>query len=190
MSSDVDICNRALIRAGAKGKISSLAEDTPNAVLCSLLYEPNRKNLLRKHFWNFALVLVSLPQLVDVPVFEYTYAYQLPSDCLRLVKLFEFVSPWKIIGRQLHSDDNTIDLVYVSDFTDAAQFDVMFEEALVLKIAYEICLKLNENDNRANILKQEFERTVREARQIDGMEDYPDQWGQGSWNDSRDISRS
>lgn len=185
MSSIVDICNRALIRAGAKGKISTLTEDTPNATLCNILYDPIRKSLLRKHYWNFALEQVELAQLSDAPTFEFDYAYQLPSNCLRVIKLYDYSGPWKIIGDKVYTNDTQALLVYLKDFTDTSKFDSLFEECLMLKIAYEICLKLNENDRRAGELKQEFEKSYREAKQVDGMEDYPDQWSDGTWLDSR-----
>lgn len=80
--SDVDICNLALQKLGAQ-PIVSLLDVNPRAQTLNNCYALYRDMLQRKR-WNFNRAYAVLPTLTFTPPFEYTYAYQLPDDYLRL----------------------------------------------------------------------------------------------------------
>ena len=86
MASVVNICNSALNLIGAS-TISALTEDTKNARLCNQRYEPVRNRVFRSHNWNCLVKRVQLAQNSTAPAIEYDYAYALPSDCLRVLKV-------------------------------------------------------------------------------------------------------
>ena len=86
MASVVNMCNSALNLLGAS-TISALTDDTKNAKLCNQRYEPVRNRVFRSHAWNCLHKRVQLAQNSTAPVVEYTYAYALPSDCLRSLKI-------------------------------------------------------------------------------------------------------
>ena len=77
--SDTEICNRALVRLAAK-TISSLSDSTDRAIACNQAYTSILENELALTPWRFAMKKAQLAQLVDTPVNEWKYAYQLPSD--------------------------------------------------------------------------------------------------------------
>ena len=86
MASVVNICNSALNLIGAS-TISALTEDTKNARLCNQRYEPVRNRVFRSHNWNCLVKRVQLAQNSTAPAVEYDYAYALPSDSLRVLKI-------------------------------------------------------------------------------------------------------
>jgi hypothetical protein len=51
-----------------------------------------RKAELRKRHWSFAIKRAALPALADAPTWGFGYAYQLPTDYLRLMQVGEFRS--------------------------------------------------------------------------------------------------
>ena len=86
MASVVEIVNSALNLLGAS-TITALTDDSKNARICNQRYEPIRNRIFRSHPWNCLLKRVQLAQDTTAPVVEYAYAYTLPSDCLRVLKL-------------------------------------------------------------------------------------------------------
>lgn len=85
MASVIDICNIALsnIRAGS---INSLTESSLQAQQCSLKYEILRDRCLREITWQFAHKLTPLA-VVTTDIFNWAYAYQYPTDCLKINRL-------------------------------------------------------------------------------------------------------
>jgi len=95
MSSEITICNLALshIRVGS---INALTEASIQAQQCKLLYPILRDSVLENAPWQFATRIVSLAELTDVEVFNFAYAYQYPSDCLKIKRL---ILNWETINR-------------------------------------------------------------------------------------------
>lgn len=184
MSSSVQICNRALIRIKAD-LISSLEGSATNEIIANTIYDSVRRSLLRAHNWNFATEYVELAQLTDSPVFKFDFAYQLPSDCLRVLDLHGTEEDFKVIGNKLYTDTDAAYLIYIKDVTDTGSFDVLFEECLVLKLAYELCFYITGSAPLTAQLLQEFELKFKEAKRADGQEDIPDSWSNGTIIDSR-----
>lgn len=184
MSSKIEICNRALIRLGAS-PLTSLTEDSKEARLCVATYDLARKELLRSHPFNFAIKRVTLASLVQEPAFEYTYKYLLPTDCLRVLKIYNSANPFKVENGYIVTDEPELNLIYISDVTDPNKFDAMFSSLLTLGIAKDIGYTLTENASLIGILNEEFIRLKREAKLFDGQEGSPDQFDQGDWLDSR-----
>lgn len=85
MTSVVEICNLALsnIRAGS---INSLDENSLQAQQCKLKYPIMRDQLLAELPWSFNHKIKTLAVLTD-DIFNWNYAYQYPSDCLKINRL-------------------------------------------------------------------------------------------------------
>lgn len=177
MVSSVDICNRALLKIHAR-QISRLdpPEDTEESQACFTVYEQLRDEVLRAHPWNFAVKLATLNKLSDAPAFDYQYAYQLPADCLRVLKLKEenYRNRYKVIGDQLHTDLDGVNIKYTKRETDTTLFDPLFVSALVTRIAQELCYALAGSSERTAQLEAEYIRILREAKRRDGQEGTPD----------------
>ncbi len=130
MASVVDICNSALNLLGAS-TISALTDDNKNARLCNQRYEPVRNRVFRSHAWNCLHKRIQLAQNSTAPVVEYSYAYALPSDCLRVLKIHNgstdsIVSSldYKLESRNIVTDEGTVYLIYIALDTDPNNYDV------------------------------------------------------------------
>ena len=169
-SSEVQICNNALIKLGAD-TITSLSDDTKPARLCNQMYSILRDDLLRAHPWNFAITRLGLAQLSTTPAFEYAFEYQLPSDCLRVLRIKARRAEYRIEGRKLLTDETTVELVYIKKVTDVSQFDSTFSDTLALKLASEIAYNITNSTTVAQSMVELFERRFRRAKMSDAQED-------------------
>lgn len=86
MSSDVEICNIALSNARA-GSINNLTTDTTaQAQICRLKYNILRDRCLTETPWGFNRKIRALAVLTT-EIFNWAYAYQYPTDCLKIHRL-------------------------------------------------------------------------------------------------------
>ena len=90
--SNVEICNIALTALGANN-IMDLTENTEEARKCNVLFENLRDEMLEAHLWNFAIKRTGDLALSSTsPLWEFNNKFQLPTDCLRVLKT-NFVKP-------------------------------------------------------------------------------------------------
>ena len=88
MASAVDICNIGLSMLGAEAQVASInpPDGSVEAGYCARFYPLARKELLEDHAWSFAKKRVELAEVTnDSTVWDYAYA--LPSDCLKSLRV-------------------------------------------------------------------------------------------------------
>lgn len=194
-ASETQICNLALIKFGEK-TINSLEDDTKEGRACKALYPLLREQMLSAHPWNFAMARADISaQLSDTPAFGYDYAYQLPSDCLRVWELYDQYADttsarvwysqsqlsknvsisedeWEVEGRELLTDrSENIYIRYIKDVTVTGHFPSMFVECLALRLAAELAVKLAESKSmRAELLNELDKVALPEARRLNAIE--------------------
>lgn len=139
MAGRVEIVNLALARLG-ESPIQSLDEGTVPANTAKLLFDSARRSALRDFNWSFALATASLARLVETPV-DFRYAYALPADCIRAIRLRGERS-FVVRGNRLFTNDGAPVLEYVSDVTDESKFDAKFVEAFTYKLASELAMSV------------------------------------------------
>ena len=176
MASTVDICNSALNLLGAS-TISALTDDSKNARLCNQRYEPIRNRVFRSHAWNCLHKRVQLAQNSTAPVVEYSYAYALPSDCLRVLKIHNGTTDsiassidYKLEGRNIVTDEGTIYAIYIALITDPNEYDVYLQESISHQLAADICYAVTNNATLAKNYMERADERLREARFIDATE--------------------
>ena len=182
-SSDVEICNSALIKVGAK-PIITLNDDSTEGRLCNTIYPVLKAKLLRSHPWNFAIRRAELSIIITDPVFEFENAFQLPVDVLRVLNLEDPTVEYQVEGKLLLSDATEIFIRYISA-VDEGDFDANFQEVLAVMIASEIVYSLSESNALRESLKNEFILQLRDARSFDAQEGTPQQVVARDWIDSR-----
>ena len=148
------------------------------------MYDGQRKELLRSHPWNFAIKREALQLLTSTPAFEYSYEYQLPTDCLRVLKLYGASQDYVIEGSVLRTNETSPKLIYISDEEDTQLFDTSFSELLALAIAAKICYSITGSTSLLAGLMAEMRRLKAEAKQYDGQEGRYYNFGDGEWLDN------
>lgn len=185
MASQVEICNRALIRLGAD-TIVDITENSKEGRLCNIIYDQVRKDVLRSHPWNFAIKRAILaPDPDEAPDFDFLYYLNLPTDCLRVLTLQKGRIDYKIEGGRVLCDDDAPEIIYIADIEDTESFDSMFVSLFVNKLALELAYNLSGSASLVQLLMAENRELKIQARMSDGQEGYPDSFYDYSWIDSR-----
>ena len=176
MASAVDIANSALNLLGAS-TISAFTDDSKNARLINQRYEPVRNRVFRSHAWNCLHKRVQLAQNSTAPVVEYSHAYALPSDCLRVLKIHNGTTDsiasnidYKLEGRNIVTDIDTVFLIYIALDTDPNNYDTYLRESISHQLAADICYAITNNATLANNYMTRADERLREARFIDATE--------------------
>lgn len=156
MSSEVYICNLALSNVG-KGNISDLSEPTAEARACNQFYAHVRDTLLQAYPWRFAGKTVSLAEVANDKLGAWEYAYNRPTDCLKVrwvrgaystidptpqTLQQEILNPYDIEGSTLYCNLSPAFLRYTFRLTDPTKFTPLFIEALSWHLAVRLAMPM------------------------------------------------
>ena len=176
MASAVDIANSALNLLGAS-TISAFTDDSKNARLINQRYEPVRNRVFRSHAWNCLHKRVQLAQNSTAPVVEYSHAYALPSDCLRVLKIHNGTTDsiksaidYKLEGRNIVTDEGTVFIIYIALDTDPNNYDTYLQESISHQLAADLAYAVTNNATLADKYMVRADERLREARFIDATE--------------------
>jgi len=174
MASQVQICNISLGKIGDY-YISSMIEGTKQQIYCSIFWDNARDTLLQSYQWNFATERVRLARLADVPVWQYTYKYQLPNDYLKIWDIsvdgdFDSTSSidYKREGNTILTNEETVYIKYTKKITDTTYFTPLFVRALACDLAILLAEPLFcASEATMNRLLSEKEEAVGQARGVE-----------------------
>lgn len=168
MASDIDICNGALSVVGSNTTITSYnpPDGSAAAQYCATFFPLARRELLAVFEWSFARMRAQLTPVTN-PSDGWAYAYALPAECLRPVRvaslsLAEVLLDWTdaagswgwrageagssdfILERQasqtiLLTNEPDAVLFYITDQQNAGVFSPGFVTALTYLLASYLC---------------------------------------------------
>ena len=171
MASVVGICNGALNQLGAT-TILSLNEDSKNARLCNTRYSEVRDAVFRSHPWNCLQKRVELAQSTTTPPWGYKFKFDLPGDCLRLLRILDFDSNYQVEGRSILSNNETMKILYISRVTDPNQYDELLRETLSSALGADIAYAITSNNTTSQNMIVSYQEKLRDARFVDSTEGY------------------
>lgn len=199
MASNVQIANSALTKLGA-ARIMSLSDNKKEAREINAIFELRRDHLLRSYNWSFAMERTTLPALDETPAWGYSYLYQLPTDCLRVVQvddmwvvpgLADYTSgpdsePYKITGRRVETNIGApLKLRYVKRITDSGSFDAAFVEVFAADLADQACEALTQSNTKREQTQHALKQALLEAVRANAIELPPEAIPDDSWILSR-----
>jgi len=191
--SEVDICNMALSHLKQAPIVSIDPPSTMVEQKCANWYQQIRQETLRSHPWNFAVARVQLTPDAVAPLFEYSHRYELPSDWLRYIGRYDdfgvlLDGKYDIEGGFYlfnGEDDESINLKYVSDFTDVSGMDPLFRGLFAINLAIVIAPNFSGSEARvATLIKLQSEMRT-QATAIDGQERPPRRVQRSKFIDAR-----
>lgn len=157
MTSIVSICNLALSNIG-KDNISALNEATPEARACNQFYDHVRDMLLQAYPWRWAGRTVSLAEIENDKPGAWAYAYQRPTDCLKISyvrpqysdtplalddpKLDAFGVMHEVEGQAIYTDISPALLRYTARVADPTKFPPLFVEAMGWHLSVRLAMPL------------------------------------------------
>lgn len=169
LSSPIDISNSALLKVGAK-RINSFDDSKVEAVVIKEFYERSYQWLLSQFYWGFAGRTVQLAKLPTSPNHEYSNAFALPNDLIRIERTFPN-SNYKVVGNELHTNEESVGIKYTFR---AAEEDipVYFEQTFVYYLAEQITVSLTENQTKADSNYAKYIDHLKRAKSLDSQQ-YP-----------------
>ncbi len=178
MTSEVDICNLALTESFCS-EIQSLTAQSREAEVCNRFYAQCRDLLLSGYNWKFNQVRRSLSVSSETPPNDWAYAYEVPTNCLYAVKIFQsnrnpakeipftIESKLNVDEKILYTDEPEAILIYRKKITVTNMFSPMFIEALANLLGAKVAMGLKQDINLANIRMTNFWQAVSRGTILD-----------------------
>jgi hypothetical protein len=156
MTTATSICNRALLKIGAK-PIASLDEESDRARVCSVLYTPLRDGLLAGYDWRFTILKAKLTRDAAAPATEWRYQFLLPPGRLHdgAVAVFdtngfnaEPITDWERFADRIQTNCAEIWCEYQVARTEA-ELPPYFIDLLVEALCSEIAMPITDQQSTA-----------------------------------------
>lgn len=194
-TSEVEVGNLALVKIGAE-PIIAFTDESKAAKALTRIFAVTRDDELRRRNWHFAKARVSLPALSAAPAFGYTYAYQLPTDCLRVRSVGEYSqaddrAPYRtgmdralyaVEGREILTDLSApLKVRYTRRVEDVALFDASFVDVLASRLAKEIALHITGLPSVQQAADTGYQQSVRQAVSANAIERPPEAYPEDGW---------
>lgn len=142
MVSKISICNLALSNLG-KDNINDLGEPTAEARACNQFYDHTCAALLQGYPWGFAGKSVTLAAVANDKPKLWGYAYERPTDCLKVRYIEPDAGvPYDILGQRIYCDLSPAVLHYTFRLTDPTKYPPLFVEALSWHLAVRLAMPM------------------------------------------------
>lgn len=148
MATQVGIANQALSLLGAN-LIISFDDGTTEANLVKANYDDVRDAVLEESNWSFAARWLDLPPLASPPPGEYSSAFALPPDVIRVIFVgedFNHPEQWQREGNNIRKDGDRCKCQVVWRETNPNAYSPMFNQALAARLAAEMSIALTNSD--------------------------------------------
>ena len=190
MANSVSICSNALQMLGAK-PINDFNERTEHARLSASLYPDIRDDLLRAHPWNCATKRVILAPLADAPAFDFGYQFALPGDWLRTLQVGQKGQglAYRSEGRNILANVTALPLVYIFRNVVEQEWSTNLVELMTLQMAAKMAYSVTKSSSVRESYRDEFARAFKVAKAIDGQDDPPEEFEEGTLLESRFTTR-
>ena len=177
-ASKVGIFNLAAVKLGENIYFTDPDED--GAKDFAQVWDETLHEVLELGEWRCARKRASLARLEDAPEWGYSYEYQLPNDCIKVIETnFGATYPWEIEDDKILTDvpgdaDEKIYITYIYYLSTPTKFSPLLVDAIATRLAYTVCPTRRKNDvQKQTSLGQEFAAVLALAKEQDNR------WGQG-----------
>ena len=194
------IFNLALILLGSNPILDADSDTSKKAVTLRTVYDGARDLALADHPWNFATKRATLAQVSEAPAFGFTYAYQPPTDCLRVLGVCQGsdshphyhhsdIDPditYRMEGGLLLTNESTVKIKYISRI----EIEGLFSPGFVLAFSYWLAglaaYGTTGNPSLKNQIMQEYATVgLPKAKSLDAQEGTPETVEENRWIKSR-----
>lgn len=186
----VSVSNLVLSKLGDEDQLTDPDDDRKAARAIKAVWDSMRDVVLRAHLWNFAMHRATLTSADPAPEFEYTHAFPLPTDFLRLdpskMEPPHIREAYQIEGRRLlASTPGPVQIRYVRRIVEVGSWDESFVDAFAARVAFQICDRITGDRGRKKDCWDEYRAALSEAKGVDGRENPPEPPIDSSWVTAR-----
>lgn len=194
-TSRVDICQAAAMRIGTQTVTTIENPKTVTESRLSFLYDKTKRSVIRSGMWNFAQAIANIASSSETIPDGFSKVFIFPTDFLRYIGVLingELITldteDYMMAGNKIYLKNYTSDsltIKYIRDVSDVKKFDDLFTEALVLKLAYELCFIETQKSALTKRLLDEYNMKMIEAKAISGQEQKPRRVCKSKWRAAR-----
>lgn len=140
---EVVIANQSLDKIGST-TFTFAVQTSVQAEKCILHYDQTRNSLLESFEWKFASARAVLTKDTNSPPFEWDNQFILPTDFLRLKRVYEVDEGnakddrFTIEGNRVLTNESTVSIPYIRKVTDTSEFSPLFTELLIVIFALKL----------------------------------------------------
>lgn len=160
MSSRIKIISDAVIKLG-DDPVTTLDDGRTAAEAGDARYDGVIGALLTRHHWRFATKHATLSQLTGTAIEPWTYYYQVPSDCLMILRTYP-TSNYAQFGDQIHSHVDDLEIEYIYKPSES-KFPNYFVELAIAAMAAELAIPVTGARSLKQEMKQEMELALAHA---------------------------
>lgn len=160
-NTEISICSKALVLIGGD-EINSFSDASREAKVCGELYPLILEDQLTRHPWVFSQVMTTLTRLEDEPLFDYDYAYLLPSNMMQFSRI-EHAAAYEIYENKLYTNLSEVNAVYQIK-PQEHYFPPYFVRLLVYDLAGDFSMALQEDKDKMQLYKKlalDYEKIAR-----------------------------
>lgn len=162
----IGLISKALLLTGEK-PAQDLAEDRYGVTVGAELFEIVYENELQSNRWRFAAKKAVLARLVDVPLNQWQYAYQIPPDCLIPWHVYP-ATEYEIYGDRIYTNNPTVELDYQFK-PEISQLPAYFCSLLVYALARDMSKPVTEDKEAVLLLEKKYSRQRDRAMYADAQ---------------------
>lgn len=190
------VCNLALLRLGITVPLNNVQTDnSKEASTCRTLLDKVRRSTLALHGWQGAQKAAALAVNSSITPIFWTYAYDMPSDYVRLLTVHPSDDPNATMqyevqfqagyGVKLLCDSTTAYIKYVFDQSDLSQMGDGFINMFSFMLARDLAQPLGKSAALKDLTQKDMRRELQISKSLEGQQKYPQQMASGSWVKAR-----
>jgi len=171
---ETELANTALGYLGHKVILDLEGQDETAQIILTR-YDDIRDTTLREIPWKFAKKREHLAASAEAPAHTFANAYNLPSDCLRVLEVGgDTPVTYRVEGRQVVTNSPApLELLYLSRITNPLEWDAAFWEVFALELAVELASAITGDNSRTPELRTKLALQRTNAMTINAQEEAP-----------------
>jgi hypothetical protein len=118
---------------------------------------------------------ITLARLAAAPAYGFDYAYQIPSNVLRINDEENAVKTWKREGDHVLSNEPTLNVQVLKRERDTTKWPPLFTEAVIASLAADLAGPITKTASLVAIMAQKAEAAIANAQFNEGQETTSDE---------------
>ncbi|MCE2578061.1 hypothetical protein [Gluconacetobacter entanii] len=194
MTTQIDLCNAALLRAGTRSTITSLDDGSAEATACGAFWQMCLDTLFSAYQWRFCRVTATGTGAASTDP-QWGYEFQRPSDCVTVHRVLPGTAPrhppmdreaqhalfrtglpfgegvgtagTNTAGPVIRTNHASVQVQYVSNAQPIDNWRQQFREAFTWALAAEIAIAVTGSGEIAAQMRSMAQQALQQAMQAD-----------------------
>jgi len=166
-ASKLEMVNGALIELGAI-TLSSLSGPALEVEIANRIYDQVYGDLLGKAPWRFAVKKADLSHLVAAPLNEWSDQFDLPAQCVRIVRVYPD-QPFEVFEGKVYANASSLAVDYVERVSESL-LPPPFVRLVALELAVRMCIAITNDVELKKTLQQDVRMQFAAALAADAQQ--------------------